>query len=363
MHFNIALIPGDGIGPEVIEQTILILKKISKKFGIVFTFKEVQAGGCAIKAQGTPLPEESLETCKNSDSVLLGAVGGPEWDQLRGDMRPERALLGLRKELGLYANIRPAILHDVLEDASPLRPDIVAGGIDICIVRELTGGIYFGAQGRSKGERGEEAYDTESYSEGEVERIARTAFEIAMKRDKKVTSVDKANVLESSRLWRSVVTEVAKEHPEIALEHMLVDNAAMQLIRDPKQFDVLLTTNMFGDILSDEASMITGSIGILPSASLGSRDFGMYEPIHGSAPEIAGQDKANPIAAILSAAMMLHYSFHCDEEANTIEQAVASVLKQSYRTPDIMSHGMNSVGTKEMGRRITEAIDSSFKGG
>jgi len=357
MQYNIALIRGDGIGPEVIEQTIMVLSKISKKYGHVFAFREVQAGGCAIESSGEPLPEESLETCKISDSVLLGAVGGPEWDHLQGNMRPERALLGLRKELELYANIRPAILHDELKEASPLRPDIVAGGIDICIVRELTGGIYFGAQGRGEGELGEEAYDTECYSGGEVERIARVAFEIAMKRDKKVTSVDKANVLESSRLWRSIVTAVAKDYPEVSLGHMLVDNTAMQLIRDPKQFDVLVTTNMFGDILSDEASMITGSIGMLPSASLGKTKLGLYEPVHGSAPDIAGQDKANPIAMMLSTAMMLRYSFHLEEEADTIEQAVTAVLKQNYRTPDIMSVGMELVGTKEMGRLIGDAID------
>jgi 3-isopropylmalate dehydrogenase len=272
-------------------------------------------------------------------------------------MRPERALLGLRKELELYANIRPAILHDVLKDASPLRPDIVAGGIDICIVRELTGGIYFGARGREERELGEEAYDTERYSIAEVERISRIAFDIAMKRDKKVTSVDKANVLESSRLWRSVVTEVARGYPEVCLEHMLVDNAAMQLIRDPKQFDVLVTTNMFGDILSDEASMITGSIGMLPSASLGSTKLGMFEPIHGSAPDIAGQDKANPIAIILSTAMMLRHSLDLGEEADAIDRAVGAVLKQDYRTQDIMSRGMCLVGTKEMGRLIADAID------
>ncbi len=357
MHFSIALIPGDGIGPEVIEQTILVLEKISKKFGHTFSFREVLAGGCAIEAKGKPLPEESLEVCKNSDSVLLGAVGGPDWDNLRGDLRPERAILGLRKELELYANIRPAILHDVLKDASPLKPDIVAGGIDICVVRELTGGIYFGAQGRSEGELGKEAYDTERYSEGEVERIARTAFEIATKRNKKVTSVDKANVLESSRLWRSVMTEVAKDYPEVSLEHPLVDNAATQLIRDPKQFDVLVTTNMFGDILSDEASMITGSIGMLPSASLGKTKLGLYEPIHGSAPDIVGQDIANPIAIILSTAMMLRYSFSLNEEAKAIEQAVTTVLEQNYRTPDIMSQRMRVVGTKKMGRLIEHAIE------
>lgn len=357
MHVKIALIPGDGIGPEAIEQTTLALEKISEKFGHTFTFTEVLAGGCAIDEKGEPLPEESLDICKKSDSVLLGAVGGPKWDNLQGEMRPEKALLGLRKELKLYANIRPAILHDALKEACPLRPDIVAGGIDICVVRELTGGIYFGAQGRGEGEMGEEAYDTESYSAGEVERIARIGFKIAMKRNKKVTSVDKANILESSRLWRSVVTAVAKNYPEVTLEHMYVDNAAMQLIRDPKQFDVLLTTNMFGDILSDEASMITGSIGMLPSASLGEAKLGMYEPVHGSAPDIVGQDKTNPIATILSAALMLRYSFDLEEEANALEQAVTVVLKNKYRTADIMSPGMKRVGTKEMGRLIEEAIN------
>jgi len=357
MHFSLAAIPGDGIGPELIEQAILALKKIGEKFGHTFTFKKVLAGGCAIDAKGEPLPKETLEICKNSDSVLLGAVGGPKWDHLEGCQRPEKALLGLRKELELYANIRPAILHDALKDACPLRPDIVAGGIDISVVRELTGGIYFGEQGRRKGKKGEEAYDTENYSTKEIERIARKAFEISMKRQKKVTSVDKANILESSRLWRSVVTDVAKGFPEIRLEHMYVDNAAMQLIRDPRQFDVIVTTNMFGDILSDEASMLTGSIGMLPSASLGKAKRGMYEPVHGSAPDIVGQDKANPIATILSAAMMLRYSFDLEEEANALEQAVTKVLNQNYRTADIMSEGMKMVGTKEMGGLIGEAID------
>lgn len=357
MHFRIATIPGDGIGPELIEQAIFVLKKVGERFEHTFIFKKILAGGCAIDAEGVPLPRETLDICQNSDSVLLGAVGGPEWDHLEGQQRPEKALLGLRKELELYANIRPAILHEALKDASPLRKDIIAGGVDICVVRELTGGIYFGEQGRREGDRGEEAYDTEVYSAGEVERIARLAFEIAVKRQKKVVSVDKANILESSRLWRSVVTEVAEGFTEVTLEHMYVDNAAMQLMRDPGQFDVIVTTNMFGDILSDEASMITGSIGMLPSASLGKSKKGLYEPVHGSAPDIAGQDRANPIAAILSAAMMLKYSFDLEEEAAAVEQAVTKVLHQDYRTADIMSRGMKLVGTREMGRLIGEAID------
>ena len=357
MKFNIATIPGDGIGPDIIEQTILVLEKIGEKYGHQFEFQEVLAGGCAIDAVGEPLPQETIDVCKKSDSVLLGAVGGPKWDNLPGNGRPEQALLGLRSALGLYANLRPAVLHEALKDACPLKPEIIGDGLDICVVRELTGGIYFGDRGRRpEGKLGEEAYDTEAYSVGEVERIAKTAFDIAMKRNKKVTSVDKANILESSRLWRSVVNEVAKQYPEVTLEHMYVDNAAMQLVRDPKQFDVMVTTNMFGDILSDEASMITGSIGMLPSASLGEGGLGMYEPIHGSAPDIAGQDKANPIATVLSAAMMLRYSFGLEEEANTIEEAVTKVLNLGYRTGDIMSAGMKLVGTKEMGKLLIDAI-------
>ncbi|AKL94494.1 3-isopropylmalate dehydrogenase LeuB [Clostridium aceticum] len=353
MKFNIATIPGDGIGPEVIEETILVLNKIGEIYGHEFSFQEVLAGGIAIDKTGKPLPEETVEVCKNSDAVLLGAVGGPKWDTLPGDQRPEKALLGLRGALGLYANLRPAVLYTALKEASPLRSDIVEQGIDICVVRELTGGIYFGERGRKKeGKMGEEAYDTEAYSVGEVERIARTAFEIAMKRDKRVTSVDKANILESSRLWRSVVVEVAKDYPEVALDHMYVDNAAMQLIRYPQQFDVIVTSNMFGDILSDEASMLTGSIGMLPSASLAEGNLGMYEPIHGSAPDIAGENKANPIATILSAAMMLRYSLQLDKEAQVIEEAVIKVLEKNYRTGDIMSKGMTLVGTQEMGKLI-----------
>jgi len=357
MNFNIAVIPGDGIGPEVIEQTILMLDKISEKFGHKFNYTKVLAGGCAIDATGEPLPQKTIDICKQSDSILLGAVGGPKWDNLSGDKRPEKALLGLRGALELYANIRPAILYDALKEACPLKPEIVEGGIDICVIRELTGGIYFGERGRKpNGKMGEEAYDTEAYSVGEVERIAKTAFEIARKRNKKVMSVDKANILESSRLWRSVVIDIAKEYPDVQLDHMYVDNAAMQLVRNPKQFDVILTTNMFGDILSDEASMITGSIGMLPSASIGESKLGMYEPIHGSAPDIAGQNKANPIATILSAAMMLRYSFNLENEAQAIENAVTQALEQNYRTADIMSNGMTLVGTKEMGKLILDNL-------
>lgn len=359
MNVSIVTIPGDGIGPELIEQTILVLKKIEKKFVHTFSFHKVLAGGCAVDEKGEPLPEETLNICKKSDSVILGAVGGPEWDHLEGEMRPEKALLGLRKKLGLYANIRPVVLYSSLKEACPLREDIVADGIDICVVRELTGGIYFGEQGKREGKMGQEAYDTECYRAYEVERIAQMAFKIAMRRRKKVTSVDKANILESSRLWRSVITKVAELYPEVDLEHMYVDNAAMQLVRDPRQFDVIVTTNMFGDILSDEASMITGSIGMLPSASLGNSKRGMYEPIHGSAPDITGQDKANPIAAILSAALMLRYSFNLDDEANTVEQAVIKVLEKNYRTADIMSKGMQLVGTREMGKLIGEEIARS----
>jgi len=356
MNYRIAVLPGDGIGPEVIEQTLLVLEKVGLKFGHSFQFQKLLAGGCAIDATGSPLPEETLEACKKSDAVLLGAVGGPKWDSLPGDKRPEAGLLGLRGGLGLFANLRPALLNKELRDACPLRPDIIGESLDIMVVRELTGGIYFGARGRRDGKMGQEAYDTESYSVGEVERIARLAFEIARKRNGKVTSVDKANVLESSRLWREVVTRVARDYPDVTLEHMYVDNAAMQLVKNPKQFDVIVTTNMFGDILSDEASMITGSIGMLPSASLGEGSFGLYEPIHGSAPDIAGQDKANPLATILSAAMMLRYTMKLEEEARAIEAAVNMVLEEGYRTADIMSPGKRLVGTSEMGRLVVERI-------
>ncbi|MFA5527007.1 MAG: 3-isopropylmalate dehydrogenase [Peptostreptococcales bacterium] len=356
MNYKIAVIPGDGIGPDIIEEAIKVLEKIGDKFNHTFDFTTLLAGGSAIDATGHPLPQETLDSCKASDAVLLGAVGGPKWDTLPGDKRPEQALLGLRKGLGLYANIRPAILFEALKEACPLKPEIIGDGLDICVVRELTGGIYFGEKGFKDTEFGPAAYDTMLYSEGEVKRIAITAFEMAMKRQKKVMSVDKANVLENSRLWRRVVTEVAKDYPEVQLDHMYVDNAAMQLVRNPKQFDIIVTGNMFGDILSDEASMITGSIGMLPSASLGVGNFGMYEPVHGSAPDIAGQDKANPMATILSVAMMLRYTFNLAEEAEAVENAVKVVLSKSFRTGDIMSPGMKLVGTKEMGQLIINEL-------
>ena len=355
-EFNIAVVAGDGIGPEVTGEAVKVLEKIGEKFNHKFNFTYVKAGGCAIDEFGKCLPKETLEVCKKSDSVMLGAVGGPKWDNVEGANRPEKALLGLREGLGLFTNLRPATMHKALADACPLKPEIVEGGLDIMIVRELTGGIYFGDRGYRQGKYGEEAYDTEAYSETEVKRIAKNAFEVAMQRNKNLVSVDKANVLESSRLWRKTVDEMSKDYPEVKVSHMYVDNAAMQLVRNPKQFDVIVTSNMFGDILSDEASMITGSIGLLPSASMGAGTLGMYEPIHGSAPDIAGQNKANPIAAILSTAMMLKYSFKLDKEAEAIENAVTEVLEAGYRTPDIMSEGMKAVGTIEMGEVIANAI-------
>ncbi len=356
MQYKIAVVPGDGIGPDVVEETIKVLDKVGEKFGHVFEYTKYLAGGAALNQMGEPLPQETLEGCKNSDAVLLGAVGGPKWDDLPGEKRPEQALLGLRKGLGLFANLRPAILFEALKEACPLKSEIIGDGLDICVVRELTGGIYFGEKGFKETEYGKAAYDVKIYSEGEVKRIAKIAFDMAMKRGKKITSVDKANILESSRLWRRVVQEVAIDYPEVELSHMYVDNAAMQLIRDPNQFDVIVTGNMFGDILSDEASMITGSIGMLPSASLAEGNFGLYEPVHGSAPDIAGQNKANPMATILSAAMMLKYTFNLSEESDVIEMAVKSVLNQGYRTGDIMSPNMKLVGTKEMGQLILKEI-------
>lgn len=354
--FHIAVVAGDGIGPEVMEQAVNILKKIGQKYHHEFILENAMIGGCAIDAFGECLPKESMDICKNADSVLLGAVGGPKWDNVPTAQRPEKALLGLRSGLKLFANLRPATMHQALSDACPLKKEIVGDSLDIMIVRELTGGIYFGDRGYREGKYGSEAYDTEAYSETEVKRIAKKAFEIAMQRNKKLVSVDKANVLESSRLWRKTMIEISKEYPEVELAHMYVDNAAMQLVRNPKQFDVIVTSNMFGDILSDEASMITGSIGLLPSASMGETGKGMYEPIHGSAPDIAGKDIANPIAAILSVAMMLKYSFHLEEEAKQIEQAVSKVLKEGYRTPDIMNEGNQEVGTREMGSLIYKKI-------
>ena len=343
MEYKLAVIPGDGIGPDVVEQTLLVLDKVGEKFGHTFHYQKVLAGGCAIDATGACLPQETIDVCKASDAVLLGAVGGWKWDTLPGDQRPERALLGLRKALGLFANLRPALLFEQLADASPLKP-------------ELTGGIYFGEKGFKDTDLGPAAYDVEQYAEEEVRRIAKVAFDMAMKRSKHVTSVDKANVLESSRLWRRVVAEVAQDYPEVTLDNLYVDNAAMQLVRNPRQFDVIVTSNIFGDILSDEASQITGSIGMLPSASLAKGNFGMYEPVHGSAPDIAGQDKANPMATILSAAMMLRYTFGLLQEADAVENAVKAVLDQGYRTPDLFAGEGTLIGTAEMGRRIAEAI-------
>lgn len=338
MKYNIALVPGDGIGPEVIDAAVRVLKIVADKFGHEFVFTEYAAGGNAIDKYGIPLPQETVDGCLASDSVMLGAVGGPKWDGLPGELRAEKALLGLRKALGLYTNLRPAKIQPALADACVLRPDIAARGVDIMIVRELTGGIYFGERGRN--EAGDAAYDTELYTVAEIERVARRAFEAARKRRNHVTSIDKANVLESSRLWRETVHRLGEtEYPDVRLDDMLVDNAAMQLIRDPSFFDVIVTSNMFGDILSDEASQITGSIGLLASASLGESSCGMYEPIHGSAPDIAGQDLADPIATILSAAMMLRYSFDLNEEADLIEKAVSDVLDDGFRTRDIKSPG------------------------
>ncbi len=356
MRKRITLLPGDGIGPEIIAQAVSVLENIGAGFGHAFAMETRAAGGSAIDASGDPMPAETIASCRESDAVLLGAVGGPRWDGLEGDKRPEAGLLRIRKELGLYANIRPAVLHAALQSASPLRPDITARGVDILIVRELTGGLYFGPRGKREGASGREAFDTEIYNEEEIRRIARVGFELALKRRRKVTSVDKANVLSSSRLWREVVTEVAAAYPSISLDHMLVDNAAMQIVRDPSRFDVLLTSNMFGDILSDEASVVTGSIGMLPSASLGFSARGLYEPIHGSAPDIAGRDLANPLATILSAAMMLRISFGLEEEAGAVEAAVSGVLASGFRTADIMSPGLTLVGTEEMGRRVAAAI-------
>ena len=356
MNYQIAVIPGDGIGPDVVEQTLNVMDKVGEKFGHTFNYTKVLAGGCAIDATGACLPQETIDICKASDAVLLGAVGGWKWDNLPGDQRPERALLGLRKALGLFANLRPALLFEQLADASPLKPEILAGGLDIVVVRELTGGIYFGEKGHRDTDLGPAAYDIEQYAEGEVRRIAKVAVDMAMKRNKHVTSVDQANVLESSRLWRRVVAEVAQDYPEVTLDNLYVDNAAMQLVRNPRQFDVIVTSNIFGDILSDEASQITGSIGMLPSASLAEGNFGMYEPVHGSAPDIAGQDKANPMATILSAAMMLRYTFGLGAEADAIENAVKSVLDQGYRTPDLYAGQGTQVGTAQMGDLIAAAI-------
>ena len=356
MKYNIAVVSGDGIGPDIIREAKKVLDKVGHAFSHEFVYTDVLAGGCAIDAVGECLPKESLAVCEASDSILFGAVGGSKWDALPSAQRPEQALLKLRKHLGLYANLRPAVMFSELAEACPLKPELVEGGLDVLIVRELTGGIYFGEKGLKDTPMGKAAYDIEIYAEYEIKRIAKIAFEAAMKRNKRLTSVDKANVLESSRLWRKTVDEMSVQYPEVSLSHMYIDNAVMQMVREPKQFDVILTSNMFGDILSDEASMVTGSIGMLPSASLASESFGMYEPIHGSAPDIAGLDKANPMATILSVAMMLRYSFNLSEEAEAVECAVQHVLSRGYRTADIMSKGKIEIGTKQAGDLITAEI-------
>lgn len=360
MNYNIAVIPGDGIGPEIVREACKVLDTVGGKYGHEFKYTEVLMGGVSIDAHGVPLTDEALQTAKDSDSVLLGAVGGnvgnSRWYDVAPNLRPEAGLLAIRKGLGLFANIRPASLYKELRAACPLKNEIIGDGFDMIIMRELTGGLYFGERSTKEVDGVLQAVDTLTYNENEIRRIAVKAFEIAMKRKKKVISVDKANVLDSSRLWRKVTEEVAGDYPEVELEHMLVDNCAMQLVMNPAQFDVILTENMFGDILSDEASMITGSIGMLPSASLNEGKFGLYEPSHGSAPDIAGKDMANPTATILSAAMMLRYSFDLDKEAKAVETAVAQVLEDGCRTPDIMSEGCRKVGTKEMGQLICDRI-------
>lgn len=360
MEYKIALIPGDGIGPEIVAEARKVLDKVCEKYSHKFSYTEVLLGGASIDAHGVPLTEEAIAQAKASDAVLMGSIGGDAktspWYKLEPSRRPEAGLLAIRKALNLFANLRPAYLYNELRDACPLRDEIIGDGFDMIIVRELTGGLYFGARKTTEENGVRTAVDTLSYNENEIRRIAIKAFEIARKRRNKVTSVDKANVLDSSRLWRSVVEDVAKDYPDVTLEHMLVDNCAMQLVRDPKQFDVILTENMFGDILSDEASMVTGSIGMLSSASLNETKLGLYEPSHGSAPDIAGQNKANPIATILSAAMMLKYSLDLDKEADAVEAAVQKVLTDGFRTGDIMSDGCKLVGTKEMGDLIADAI-------
>jgi 3-isopropylmalate dehydrogenase len=356
MKYEIATIPGDGIGPDVVKAATEVLKAVAEKSGFELGFTEAPMGGAAIDRFGEPLPASSVETCRKSDAVLLGAVGGPKWDGLAGDKRPEAGLLGIRKALGVYANLRPALMFPQLAGACPLRPDLVAGGLDILIVRELTGGIYFGERGRSPD--GLSAWDTERYSKAEIERILKVGFEAAAGRNKKLCLVDKANVLESSRLWRETAQAMAPKWPRVALSFLYVDNAAMQLVKNPRQFDVIATSNMFGDILSDEASQITGSIGMLASASVGDGGPGLYEPIHGSAPDIAGQDKANPLAAVLSAAMLLRYSLKREAEARTIEEAVSKVLDSGLRCGDIASGDPRErlVGTADMGEAVVKAI-------
>lgn len=354
--YSITLLRGDGIGPEIVEEAVKVLDAASRRYGFSLRYTDALMGGCAIDAAGCPLPGETVDACKASDAVLLGAVGGYKWDSLPGDKRPEAGLLGIRAALGLFANLRPAKIYGPLKDACPLKEEIIGESMDIMVVRELTGGIYFGQRGRDSTDGVVSAYDTERYSVPEIERIARVAFETARKRGKKVHSVDKANVLESSRLWRETVIRVAEEYPDVELQHLYIDNAAMQLVRNPKQFDVILTSNIFGDILSDEASQIAGSIGMLASASLSSGACGLYEPIHGSAPDIAGQGVANPLATILSAAMMLRYSLGEAAAADAIEAAVEEVLNAGLRTPDIAAEGCRTVSTSEMGDAVAQKL-------
>ena len=360
MNLKIGVIKGDGIGPEIVTEAMKVLDQVGEVYGHTCEYEQLLMGGASIDVHGIPLTDETVETAKACDAVLMGSIGGDAktspWYKLEPSKRPEAGLLKIRKALNLFANLRPAVLYDELKGACPLKEDITEGGFDMMIMRELTGGLYFGERKTVEEDGVLKAYDSLTYNENEIRRIAKRGFDIAMKRRKKVTSVDKANVLDSSRLWRKVVEEVAEDYPEVALEHMLVDNCAMQLVRDPKQFDVILTENMFGDILSDEASMVTGSIGMLASASLNETKFGLYEPSGGSAPDIAGKGIANPIATILSAAMMLRFSFDLDKEADAIEQAVSQVLKDGYRTIDIMSEGKKQIGTVEMGDLIAGYI-------
>lgn len=357
---KIAVIKGDGIGPEIVTEAVKVLESIAAKYGHTFYYTDLLMGGCSIDAYGEPLTEETIDVCKQSDAVLMGSIGGDTttspWYKLPANLRPEAGLLSLRKSLGLFANLRPCVLYPELRAACTLREDISEKGFDMLIMRELTGGLYFGERKTEMVDGVMTAVDTLKYDENEIRRIAIKAFEVAMKRSKKVTSVDKANVLDSSRLWRKVVTETAKDYPEVALEHALVDSTAMQIVRNPSQFDVMVTENMFGDILSDEAAMVTGSLGMLPSASLNETKFGLYEPSGGSAPDIAGKNVANPIAAILSGAMMLRYSFDMQEEADAVENAVKQVLAEGYRTGDIMSEGCTKVLCSEMGSLIAERI-------
>ncbi|MDD6174711.1 MAG: 3-isopropylmalate dehydrogenase [Firmicutes bacterium] len=354
-NYRITVLKGDGIGPEIVTEACRVLDAAARKHGFGITYDEALLGGCAIDAAGEPLPAATVESCRKSDAVLLGAVGGYKWDKLPGNQRPEAGLLGIRSALGLFANLRPAQIFEPLRAASPLRADIIGEALDVLVVRELTGGIYFGTRGREEADGVVSAFDTERYSVPEIERVARVGFDMAMKRRRKVCSVDKANVLESSRLWRETVIRIAKEYPEVELSHMYVDNCAMQLVRNPGQFDVILTSNIFGDILSDELSMISGSIGMLASASLAGGGFGLYEPIHGSAPDIAGQDVANPLAAILSAAMMLRYSLGEAKAADEIEAAVNASLRIA-RTGDIADPALPSVGCKAMGALVCEQL-------